>query len=429
MANVIVVGAQWGDEGKGKIVDALTASADLVVRYAGGANAGHTLVVDGERLVVHLLPSGVVHPSKRCLLGPGMVIDPEALLEEMQLCGERGFVQEPGTLGVSWHAHVILPYHKALDGLHDQGSGAIGTTRKGIGPCYEDKMARRGIQMWQLAQPSVLAPALRTALEVANSRIRLLSGEPFDFDALFDRFARVGKRVAPFLCDTSRVTHDEMKNGAQVLFEGAQGALLDIDHGTYPYVTSSSTIAGGACTGTGIGPTFIHSVLGIAKAYTTRVGNGPFPTEIAGDLEERLRAKGGEYGATTGRPRRCGWLDGVALARAVRLSGITSLAVTKLDVLGGIHPLQICTEYRLDGERLDDFPAGSADLERVEPVYEQLEGFSGDLQGIRRLEDLPATARAYLDRLARMAGTPIGLVSVGPAREQTIILDNPFGSG
>ena len=429
MANVVVVGAQWGDEGKGKVVDALTASADVVVRCAGGANAGHTLVYQGERLVVHLLPSGVVHPEKQCLLGAGMVIDPKGLLEEIQTCRARGLRLEPDTLGVSQTAHVILPYHMALDGLKDRGENAIGTTRRGIGPCYEDKMARRGVQMWQLARRETLHKALEKALPPANALLERFGEPAMDSAELLDTYAALGAELAPFLCDTSLRLHERMEQGANILFEGAQGALLDIDYGTYPFVTSSNTIAGGACTGAGVGPTRIDRVIGIVKAYLTRVGNGPFPTELHGPLGEQIRATGDEYGATTGRPRRCGWLDAVALRRAARVNGLTGLAVTKLDVLTGIHPLRICVGYRLDGEPRADLPPDVAEAERLEPEFEELPGFDDDIRAARKWADLPSTARAYLTRMSELANVPIRLVSVGPGRDETILLDNPFGDG
>jgi adenylosuccinate synthase len=426
MANVIVVGAQWGDEGKGKVVDFLTESADLVVRFAGGANAGHTLVMGDQRLVVHLLPSGVVHPKKRCLLGAGMVIDPEGLLAEIQTCRDLGVTVGPERVRISERAHVILPYHQEIDGLRDQGAGAIGTTRRGIGPCYEDKMARRGIRMWQLARPESLADALDQALPAVNALLSGLGGAPVDQEALLARYEPIGATLAPYLCDTARVVADAMDAGEAVLFEGAQGSLLDIDHGTYPFVTSSSTIAGGACTGAGVGPTRIDRVVGIVKAYQTRVGNGPFPTELTGEVDAVLRDRGQEFGATTGRPRRCGWLDVVTLRRAARLNGLTSLAITKLDVLTGLDPLRLCTGYRLDGAPLDDLPASAADMARLEPQYEDLAGFDEDITGARSFAALPENARRYLRRLEALAGVPIGLVSVGPRRQETIILENPF---
>lgn len=427
MANVIVIGAQWGDEGKGKVVDFLTESADLVVRYAGGANAGHTLMINDQRLVVHLLPSGVVHPKKRCMLGAGMVIDPEGLLEEIQTCREQGVDVNPQRVKISELAHVILPYHKEIDGLRDQGAGAIGTTRRGIGPCYEHKMTRRGIRMWQLARPDALAEALERALPAVNAQLRELGSNPVVPDGLLERYAAVGETLAPYLCDTSRAVADAMDGGDAVLFEGAQGSLLDIDYGTYPFVTSSSTIAGGACTGAGVGPTRIDAVVGVVKAYQTRVGNGPFPTELSGDLDATLRDRGQEFGATTGRPRRCGWLDVVALRRAARLNGLTSMAVTKLDVLSGVDKLQLCTGYLLDDQPLDDLPASTKDMQRLEPVYEELDGFDEDITGARTLEALPVNAQRYLRRMEALAGVNVGLVSVGPRREETIVLENPFG--
>lgn len=427
MANVVVVGAQWGDEGKGKVVDYLTESADLVVRYGGGANAGHTLVVGDQRLVVHLLPSGVVHPDKRCLLGAGMVIDPEGLLEEIQACRDMGVIIEPDRVRISEHAHVILPYHKEIDGLKDQGSGAIGTTRRGIGPCYEHKMARRGVRMWQLARPDDLAEALDNVLPAVNAHLALLGGEPVDRDVLLHRYTAIGATLAPYLCDTSRAVADAMDAGDKVLFEGAQGSLLDIDYGTYPFVTSSSTIAGGACTGAGVGPTRIDAVVGIVKAYQTRVGNGPFPTELSGDLDATLRERGQEFGATTGRPRRCGWLDVVTLRRAARINGLTSMALTKLDVLGSISGLRLCTGYTLDGQPLDDLPASIKDMERLVPIYEELDGFDEDISPTRTLEALPENALRYLRRVETLVGVPVSLVSVGPRRQETIVLENPFG--
>lgn len=426
MANVVVVGAQWGDEGKGKVVDFLTDYASVVVRYSGGANAGHTLVVNDQKLVVHLLPSGIVHPDKQCLLGAGMVIDPEGLLEEIQTCRDRGLPVTAERIRISHHAHVILPYHKELDGLTDRGAGAIGTTRRGIGPCYEHKMARQGIRMWQLSSPARLRGALEQVLPQVNSQLERLGGKPFELESLHAQFAPVGETLAPYLCDTSLVLANAMEKGAAVLFEGAQGTLLDIDYGTYPFVTSSNTVAGGACTGAGVGPTRIDAVVGIVKAYQTRVGNGPFPTELTDGIGEALRANGQEYGATTGRPRRCGWLDIAALRRAVRLNGLSAIAITKLDVLQDQPTVRLCTGYHLHGERLDDLPPSAVEAEQLEPIYEDLPGFTGDLTKSRKLDDLPETARSYLRRIEELVGCPICLVSVGPRREETIILENPF---
>jgi len=426
MGNVVVVGTQWGDEGKGKVVDALTEQADLVVRYAGGANAGHTLIVDGVRLVVHLLPSGIAHTGKTCMLGAGMVIDPAGLIEEIDACAERGISVSPERLRVSERAHVILPYHKTLDRLRDQGARAIGTTRRGIGPCYEDKMGRRGLQMWQLLRPDCLGPALDGALESANRSLEALGGDPVNRAELEETIGGWAERLGPFVADTSVWLAVALDQGKRILFEGAQGTLLDIDHGTYPYVTSSNTIAGGACTGAGVGPTAIQAVVGIAKAYQTRVGNGPFPTELTGAVGERIRAAGAEYGATTGRPRRCGWLDATTLRRAARLNGLTGLAVTKLDVLRGISPLRICVGYRLDGRLLEDLPPDAISVERMEPVFEEMEGFDEDLGRVRAWDDLPRAARRYLERISELTGVSLCLVSLGPERNDTILLDNPF---
>lgn len=426
MANVVVVGAQWGDEGKGKIVDVLTPHADLVVRYGGGANAGHTLVVDGRKLVLHLLPSGVAHPEKRCLLGPGMVIDPDALQEELEACRILGLPVGPDRIGVSESAHVILPYHKLRDGLRERGSRALGTTRRGIGPCYEHKAARLGVQVWHLCDPAALREVIAGALESMAPELAA-HGEPLpDLDGLVAWGLAHGERIARYLCDVPRALAEAEKVGQNLLLEGAQGSLLDLDHGTYPFVTSSSTVAGGACTGAGIGPTHVTAVVGILKAYLTRVGLGPMPTELDDALGERLRQAGGEFGATTGRPRRCGWLDLPALRRAVWVNGLTHLAVTKLDVLMGIAPLRRGIGYSLDGARIDEWPSLPGAVARLRPVYEDLPGFTESLRTARTLEDLPAGARAYLDGLSAAVGVPVSIVSVGPDRSETIIVENPF---
>src|SRR3569623_1176648 len=391
MSVVIVVGAQWGDEGKGKVVDLFTERADVVVRYGGGANAGHTLVIGGKKLVTHLVPSGVCHPGKACVLGDGMVIDPHTLLDEIKDCQDRGLLVRNELL-IGLGAHVILPYHKLVDGLREdhgakQGK-AIGTTRRGIGPAYEMKAARRGIRVRDLLKPA---------------RLRELVAANVD-------------DLAPLI----------QHLGRHVLFEGAQGCLLDVDHGTYPYVTSSSTIAAGACQSAGIGPTQIDSVVGITKAYATRVGEGPFPTELHGEMGERLRKAGGEYGATTGRPRRCGWLDLPALRMGVRLSGMQSLALTKLDVLAGLPEVSVCVAYKLDGKELAEPPTDPDDLSRAEPIYARLPGWGALPSDARDVTDLPAPARSYVETIERMAGVPFCLVSVGPDRSETIRLHDPF---
>ena len=428
MAVVVIVGAQWGDEGKGKVVDLYTEHADMVARYAGGANAGHTLVVDGQKLVTHLIPSGVLRAGVTCVLGEGMVVDPRTLLDEIDECKARGLLADDRDLVIAERAHVILGYHKDLDGLREAGAGAaaIGTTKRGIGPAYEAKVARRGVRMGDLVRPDRLRALLERNLAELNPTLERLGGTAYALDQLAEEAAGYGERLRRYLGNGGRVVHDAVRRGKSVLFEGAQGTLLDVDHGTYPFVTSSSTIAGGACTGLGIGPTQITSVVGIAKAYTTRVGGGPFPTELTGAEGDRLRESGGEYGATTGRPRRCGWLDIPALRLAVRLNGLSGLALTKLDVLSGLRPLQVCVGYRLDGQLLEELPLDESDIVRAEPIYETADGWSEDTSQIRDLDDLPAGARRYLRRIEDLLGIPLYLVSVGPNRAETIVLKNPF---
>jgi len=432
MAVVIVVGAQWGDEGKGKVVDLFTERADVVVRYGGGANAGHTLVIDGQKLVTHLVPSGVCHPGKSCVLGDGMVIDPHTLLDEMAQLQARGLLAR-GELLVGLGAHVILPYHKLIDGLReDRGAKqgrAIGTTRRGIGPAYEAKAARRGIRIRDLFQPDRLKQLFAANLDELAPLISHFGGTaPTDADlaAWIEQALDAGARLRPYCGDAGRHVARAIATGQHVLFEGAQGCLLDLDHGTYPYVTSSSTIAAGACQSAGIGPTHIDAVVGITKAYATRVGEGPFPTELHGEPGQRLRDAGGEYGATTGRPRRCGWLDLPALRMGARLSGMQSLALTKLDVLAGMPEVSVCVSYQLDGKELDEPPVDPDDLARAQPVYERFAGW-GKLPAARHIGDLPAPARAYVEAIERLAGVPFCLVSVGADRNETIRLRDPFG--
>lgn len=432
MSVVIVVGAQWGDEGKGKVVDLFTERAEIVVRYGGGANAGHTLVIEGKKLVTHLVPSGVCHPGKGCVLGDGMVIDPYTLLEEIADCQSRGLLMKNELL-IGLGAHVILPYHKLIDGLReDHGAKrgkAIGTTRRGIGPAYEMKAARRGIRMRDLLRPDRLAALIEANVDDLVPVIEHLGGtRPTSQDVktwTADALA-AGEKLRAYTGDAGRFVANAIHKGQHVLFEGAQGCLLDLDHGTYPYVTSSSTIAAGACQSAGIGPTAIDHVVGITKAYATRVGEGPFPTELHGDEGERLRKAGGEYGATTGRPRRCGWLDLPALRMGVRLSGMQSLALTKLDVLSNMGDVQVCVAYKLDGKELDEPPTDPDDLSRAEPIYTRLPGWSALPPDARDVTDLPAPARAYVETIERMAGVPFCLVSVGPDRAETIRLTDPF---
>jgi adenylosuccinate synthase len=432
MSVVIVVGAQWGDEGKGKVVDLFTERADTVVRYGGGANAGHTLVIDGVKLVTHLVPSGVCHPGKSCVLGDGMVIDPHTLLEEIGECQSRGLLAR-GELLIGLGAHVILPYHKLIDGLReDHGAKrgkAIGTTRRGIGPAYEAKAGRRGVRMRDLLKPARLRELVGANLDELVPVIEHLGGtapEAAEVERWIEDAIAAGQRLAPHTGDAGRHVARKIADGAHVLFEGAQGCLLDLDHGTYPYVTSSSTIAAGACQSAGIGPTQIDSVVGITKAYATRVGGGPFPTELHGEAGDRLRVAGGEFGATTGRPRRCGWLDLPALRMGARLSGMSSLALTKLDVLANLPEVAVCVAYRVDGRELDEPPIDPDDIARAEPVYATFPGWGTLPGGARAISDLPKPARDYVETIERMAGVPFCLVSVGPDRAETIRLRDPF---
>ena len=432
MSVVIVVGAQWGDEGKGKVVDLFTERADVVVRYGGGANAGHTLVIDGKKLVTHLVPSGVCHPGKRCVLGDGMVIDPQTLLDELKECQARGLLAHNELL-IGLGAHVILPYHKLLDGLReDRGAKqgrAIGTTRRGIGPAYEAKAARKGVRMRDLFRPERLRAKVAANLDELVPLITHLGGTaPNDADVAgwIEDALSAGERLRSHTGDAGRAVAAAIKEGKHVLFEGAQGCLLDLDHGTYPYVTSSSTIAAGACQSAGIGPTQIDAVVGITKAYATRVGEGPFPTELHGEAGQRLRDAGGEYGATTGRPRRCGWLDLPALRMGARLSGMQSLALTKLDVLAGLPEVAVCVAYELDGRELDEPPTDPDDLDRARPVYTKFPGWDALPSAVRDVSDLPAPARSYVESIERLAGVPFCLISVGPDRNQTIRLHDPF---
>jgi adenylosuccinate synthase len=432
MSVVIVVGAQWGDEGKGKVVDLFTERAEVVVRYGGGANAGHTLVIEGVKLVTHLVPSGVCHPGKSCVLGDGMVIDPHTLLEEVAQCQARGLLMQNELL-IGLGAHVILPYHKLLDGLReDRGAKrgkAIGTTRRGIGPAYEAKAARKGVRIRDLYKPARLREIIAANLDEMAPLIAHLGGEvPSDREVAkwTDEAMEAGQRLAPYTGDAGRHVADAIHAGKHVLFEGAQGCLLDLDHGTYPYVTSSSTIAAGACQSAGIGPTQIDAVVGITKAYATRVGEGPFPTELHDANGDRLRTVGGEFGATTGRPRRCGWLDLPALRMGARLSGMQSLALTKLDVLAGMPEVSVCVAYKLDGKELDEPPVDPEDIARAQPVYATFKGWEQLPAQAHDVTDLPATARTYIDTIERMAGVSFCLISVGPDRAETIRLTDPF---
>jgi adenylosuccinate synthase len=434
MSVVIVVGAQWGDEGKGKVVDLFTERADMVVRYAGGANAGHTLVIDGQKLVTHLVPSGVCHPGKACVLGDGMVIDPVVLLDEIAQCQARDLLVR-GELLVGLSAHVILPYHKLIDGLReDYGARtgrAIGTTRRGIGPAYEAKAGRRGVRVRDLHNPARLREIVHANVDELMPLVDHFGGTrpaAAEVERWIDDALAAGQALAKYTGDAGPRVARAIAGGQHVLFEGAQGGLLDLDHGTYPYVTSSSTIAAGACQSAGIGPTVVDAVVGITKAYATRVGEGPFPTELFGEAGERLRKAGGEYGATTGRPRRCGWLDIPALRMSARLSGMTGLALTKLDVLSDLPEVSVCVAYRVDGKELDEPPIDLDDLARAEPVFAKFPGWGPLPRDVRNVGDLPGPARSYVESLERLAGVPFCIVSVGPDRNETIRVRDPFAS-
>jgi adenylosuccinate synthase len=426
MAVVVIVGAQWGDEGKGKVVDLYTEHADVVARFGGGANAGHTLVVGGQKLVTHLLPSGVLHPGKLCVLGEGMVIEPKVLLEEIEGCKARGLLADDRDLLIAERAHVILGYHRVIDELRESGAGALGTTKRGIGPAYEAKAGRRGVRMGDLTRPERLRALVAHNLEEVNPYIERLGGQPSELEQVVAEALGYGERLRRYVGDGSRVVYEAIKKGRSVLFEGAQGALLDVDHGTYPFVTSSSSIAGGACIGLGVGPTVVDSVIGISKAYATRVGGGPFPTELRDATGEKLRQVGQEFGSTTGRPRRCGWIDIPGLRLAARINGMSGLALTKLDVLSGIRPLSLCVGYRVGDEVVDELPLDQDDLAAAEPMYETMDGWSEGIADVRELDDLPVGARRYLTRLQDLTGIPLYLVSVGPGRAETIVLKNPF---
>ena len=430
MPAVAVVGAQWGDEGKGKVVDILAEHADIVVRFQGGNNAGHTLVVGEETTVVHLIPSGVLQ-GKICVIGNGVVVDPWVLVEERDTLRKRGFLATDEQLKISDRAHIILPYHRAIDlGRERQrGGSAIGTTGRGIGPTYEDKMSRDGIRFADLMDEKGFEDLLREQVERKNRYIvDILGGEGVDLNEVSSECRRLRDELGPHVVDTSVYLDKSLASGRRLLFEGGQGTMLDVDHGTYPFVTSSNTVSGAIATGAGVAPDRIGTVVGMCKAYTTRVGAGPFPTELHDENGERLQKDGGEFGATTGRPRRCGWFDAVVVRQAARLNGLHGLAITKLDVLTGFDKIRVCTAYELDGERIDSFPAGKAAVERLVPIYEDLPGWEEEIDRARALDDLPKNARRYVQALEDLTGVPSFLVSVGARRRETILLRNPFAT-
>lgn len=429
MANVIVVGAQWGDEGKGKVVDIYTEYADDIVRYQGGNNAGHTLVVGDEKVVLHLIPSGILHEGKRCIIGNGVVLDPEVFINEIIKLKESGRIKDDRCLLLSESLHLIMPYHKKIDIAREAKSGdkKIGTTGRGIGPCYEDKIGRRGIRLMDLLDENIFAKKLQEFLIEKNFILEKMLGEaPCNFDEIFAEYRGYAAILAKHVADTALILNNDLVAGKTALFEGAQGTLLDVDHGTYPYVTSSSTCAGGACTGSGVSPRVMNEIVGISKAYVTRVGSGPFPTELLDADGELLRKTGAEFGATTGRPRRCGWFDAMVIRYAVRVNGLTGIALTKLDVLSEFDTIKVCTGYSFEGKMLETLPAALQIFENCQPVYEELPGWKSDITKAKTFEELPANAQNYVHRLEELAGCQIVLVSVGPRRDETIVVRNPF---
>ncbi len=428
MANIVVVGTQWGDEGKGKVVDLLTAEVEFVVRFQGGNNAGHTLEVEGRQFIFHIIPSGILYENKKCLIGNGLVVDPEVLLEEMEGLKKAGITIGPGRLSLSEKAHMIMPYHKALDLAREKAKGKdkIGTTGRGIGPCYEDKITRSGVRAIDLTEPDVLEEKIRTNLREKNFLLeKFLGASPLKARPILDHYLVMGQKLAPFITDVSVELDQGVKDGKSILFEGAQGTHLDIDHGTYPFVTSSNPVAGTACSGAGIGPNRIHHVLGIVKAYTTRVGAGPFVTELEDETGDFIQEKGKEFGATTGRRRRCGWLDLVVVNDSVRLNGLDGMAITKLDVLTGLETLKICVSYEIDGTVFHQRPASLRKTALCKPVYREMPGWTEDITGARDKKDLPKAALDYLAAIEEITGVPISIISVGPGRNDTIVVKKP----
>ncbi|MCA3595352.1 MAG: adenylosuccinate synthase [Methylobacterium sp.] len=428
MANVVVVGAQWGDEGKGKIVDWLSEQADIVVRYQGGHNAGHTLVIDGVVYKLSLLPSGIVRGGKLSVIGNGVVVDPAALIDEIERLRSQGVAVTPANLKLADNAVLILPLHRELDGFRENANAGtkIGTTKRGIGPAYEDKVGRRAIRVQDLAEPDALMPKIERLLAHHNALRRGLGLEEIAPESLRGMLVEIAPKILPYMDRVWDVLDHARREGKRILFEGAQGALLDIDHGTYPYVTSSNTVAGQASAGSGMGPSSIGYVLGILKAYTTRVGEGPFPTELFDETGKQIGTRGREFGTVTGRPRRCGWFDAVIARQMIKINGINGIALTKLDVLDGLPDLQVCTGYRLDGRVIEYLPASESAQKRVEPVYETIPGWSGSTAGARSWADLPAEAVKYVRRIEELIGAPVTLLSTSPERDDTILMKNPF---
>ncbi len=429
MPNVIVLGLQWGDEGKGKIVDVLSEKADVVARYQGGHNAGHTVVIKNEKFILHVIPSGILYKGKKCLIGNGVVVEPASLLEEINGLKERGVEIDKNNLFLSKNAHVIMPYHMALDRENEKlrGSKSIGTTGRGIGPAYCDKINRSGIRVADLLQPDFFKEKLKANLFQINFLLEnLYKAQVFYIDNIYNEYMGYAEKLKEHVADTDIIIDKTIAEGGNILLEGAQGTLLDIDHGTYPYVTSSNATAGGACTGLGIGPTKISKVLGVVKAYTTRVGAGPFPTEIKDSLGDAIREKGGEYGATTGRPRRCGWLDMVILRHSARINGLTGIAITKLDILDGLETIKICTSYKHNGKVYKEFPKELNIFQECEPVYEETKGWKESTIGIKDFEKLPDAAKAYVKKIENMLGVEAHIISTGQRRDELILIQGQF---
>jgi adenylosuccinate synthase len=430
MSTLVVVGSQWGDEGKGKITDLLSEEADIIVRYQGGCNAGHTVVIGDKQFIFHLIPSGILHQGKKCLIGNGVVVDPESLLQEMENLRKEG-VEIDGKLFIDPKTHIVLPYHKTLDELKERkrGKDKLGTTKRGIGPAYIDKIARTGIRMVDLIDEKSLSKKLEINWKEKNEIFNKLYGFKMSNQEkinLIKKYQEYGQLLKKYLMDVSLYLNQAIKEDKKILFEGAQGTLLDVDHGTFPYVTSSHPIAGGACVGTGVGPTKIDKVIGITKAYTTRVGRGPLPTEMQGEMEEYIRQKGREFGATTGRPRRCGWFDAVVVNYAVRINGMDSIALTKIDVLSDLDKIKICTSYKSDGKLIKEFPASLETLQKCIPVYEEMKGWKKDISQVTNYEDLPEQLKAYIHRIEELIKIKMVILSVGPQRSQTIIREKIF---
>jgi adenylosuccinate synthase len=429
MANVIVLGTQWGDEGKGKLVDILTAFAHVIVRFQGGSNAGHTVVIGENQFIFHQLPSGILHENKRCIIGSGVVLEPVTLLEEIEEIKGKGFFKKDDSLLISEEAHVVMPYHKRIDIARERkrGAGKIGTTGRGIGPAYEDKASRMGIRLIDLLEDDIFREKLERNIEEKNFYlVNQLQDEGFSFQEVYDQYRALGEKLSRYVKNTSLVINQEIEEGKEVLFEGAQGTLLDVDHGTYPYVTSSNTIAGAACVGAGVSPLKIDRIMGVTKAYTTRVGSGPFPAELEDKVGEHLREQGGEFGATTGRPRRCGWFDAVVVKHSARINGLTDLALTKLDVLSGLKKIKICTAYKYKGKLMREFPASVKVQGECVPVYEEVKGWEEDISMIKDLSDLPPNAQKYLKLLEQLVDVEICMISLGNKRSQSLMLQNPF---